>query len=180
MNKAIFFDRDGVLNVDKGYTYKTQDLKLFPDVVKALSLLKNEFLFFIVTNQSGINKGYYTELDFIKFNTKLVEELGQQGIIIDKTYCCPHTKEENCDCAKPKIMFAKDAQEEFYVDLSKSFVIGDHPHDIGFGKNAGCKSIYMLTGHGKKHQKELKDLKPDFVANSLLEAAEWILKNTEL
>jgi D-glycero-D-manno-heptose 1,7-bisphosphate phosphatase len=176
MNKAIFLDRDGVLNIDSGYTYKTEDLRFFPDVFEALNLLKNEFLFFIVTNQSGINKGYYTEIDFIRFNSVLVNVLKKKGIIIEKTFCCPHTREEKCDCAKPNIKFAQDASEEFYVDLRKSYVIGDHPHDIEFGINAGCKSIYIMTGHGEKHLKDLK-AKPDFVADNLLEAAKWILND---
>jgi len=176
MNRAIFLDRDGVLNVDTGYTYKTEDLRFFPDVFEALNLLQNDFLLFIVTNQSGINKGYYTELDFLKFNNALLNALVMKGIVISKTYCCPHTREEKCDCAKPNIRFANQASEEFYVDLKKSFVIGDHPHDVEFGKNAGCKSIYMKTGHGEKHFKEL-NVKPDFVAKNLMEAAKWILDN---
>lgn len=176
MNRAVFLDRDGVLNDDSGYVYKTEDLRIFPDVFEALKLLKKDFLFFIVTNQSGINKGYYTEEDFIKFNNLLVSVLMKKGIIIEKTFCCPHTREEKCDCAKPNVRYAKEVQEEYYIDLSKSFVIGDHPHDVEFGKNAGCKSIYMTTGHGEKHLEEL-DVKPDFIANNLLEAAKWILKN---
>ena len=73
MSKAIFLDRDGTLNIDNGYTYKTQDLKFFPDVFKALNLLKKDFKLIIMTNQSGIGRGYYTEEDFHKFNKRLVE-----------------------------------------------------------------------------------------------------------
>lgn len=175
MNKAIFLDRDGTLNIDEGYTYKTNDLKFFPDVFEALSLLKEKFKFIIITNQSGIGRGYYSKEDFLRFNSRLVNELKKEGIQIEKTYFCPHHPEEMCDCRKPNIRFMKEAEKEFDLDLKGSWVIGDHPHDIELGKNAGCKTIYMLTGHGKKHKEDM-DVKPDFTANSILEAARWILR----
>lgn len=175
MNKAIILDRDGVINQDPGYVHKVEDLKFFPDVFKALNLLKKNFKFIIITNQSGIGRGYYTEQDFHKFNKKLVEELKKENIVIEKTYYCPHAPEEKCDCRKPNPTFIKQAEKEFNIDLKNSFVIGDHPRDITLGKNAGCKAIYLLTGHGEKHKQELTQ-KPDFTANNLLEAAQWILK----
>jgi len=167
MNKFIFLDRDGTLNIDEGYTYKTKDLKFFPGVFKALNLLKKNFKFIIITNQSGIGRGYYTERDFNKFNNRLVN-----------TYYCPHAPEKNCDCRKPNIKFIKEAEKEFDVDLKESFVIGDHPHDIGLGKNANTKTIYLLSGHGKKHFKELK-IKPDYISDSLLEAIKFINQKKE-
>lgn len=175
MNKAIFLDRDGTLDIDKGYTYKTGDLKFFPEVFKALNLLKKDFKFIIITNQSGIGRGYYTEQDMHKFNKRLVSKLEKNGIKIEKTYFCPHKPEENCDCRKPNIKFVKQAEKEFDINLKKSFVIGDHSSDIELGKRARCKTVYLLTGHGKKHKEEIK-VKPDFIANNLLEAAEWIIK----
>jgi len=176
MNKTIFLDRDGTLNMDEGYTYKTQDLKFYPDVFKALNLLKAQFKFIIITNQSGIGRGYYTEEQFHKFNNHLVNKLKEQGIKIEKTYFCPHYPKGSCDCRKPNIKFIKQAKEEFNIDLNNSWVIGDHPHDIELGKNAGCKTIYLLTGHGKKHKKDLEN--PDFIANNILEAAN-IIKNDQ-
>lgn len=174
MNKAIFFDRDGVLNYDPGYVHKIEDFKLLPGVIEALKLLKN-FKFIIITNQSGIGRGYYTEQDFHKFNNRLTEELKKENIIIEKTYYCPHEPEENCNCRKPKVKFIKQAEKEFNIDLKNSFVIGDHPSDIEMGKNAKCKTIYLLTGHGKKHKDKLTQ-KPDLIANNLLETARWIIK----
>jgi D-glycero-D-manno-heptose 1,7-bisphosphate phosphatase len=172
MNKAVFLDRDGTLNVDAGYTYKTGDLRFFPDVFKSLKLLLNDFKFFIITNQSGIGRGYYTKEDFQKFNDLLVSALENEGIMIEKTYCCPHRPEDGCDCRKPNKKFIDDAKNEFDIDLSKSFVIGDHPCDVEMGQRAGCKSIHLLTGHGQKHKSEVK---ADFVAKDLYEAAGWIL-----
>ena len=178
MSKAIFLDRDGTLNIDKGYTYKTQDLKFFPDVSKALNLLKKDFKFVIITNQSGIGRGYYTEEDFHKFNNRLVGELEKKGIKIEKTYFCPHHPDDNCDCRKPNTKFVEQARKELGIELKNSFVIGDHPNDVELGKNAGCKTIYLLTGHGKKHFKELK-IKPDFTASSLFEATRFINQKRE-
>ena len=177
MNKFIILDRDGVLNEDPGYVHKIKDFKLFDGVIEALKSLK-DFKFIIITNQSGIGRGYYKEKDFHKFNNHLVNELKKQGIKIEKTYFCPHHPEENCDCRKPNIKFIEQAKKEFDIDLKKSFVIGDHPHDVGLGKNANAKTIYLLSGHGKKHFKELS-AKPDFITTSLLEAARFINQKKE-
>ncbi len=176
MNKAIFLDRDGTLVHDEGYVYKIEDFKLLPNVIEALELLKDNFKLFIITNQSGIGRGYYTKEDFLKFNNHLIEELEKNNIKIEKTYMCPHLPTENCDCRKPNEKFAKEAEKDFNIDLKESYVIGDHDFDIEMGKKTGSKSILVLTGHGKKHLNELKS-KPNFIAEDLLEAAEWILKN---
>lgn len=175
MDRAILLDRDGVLNEDTGYTHKIKDLRLLHGAVEALKLLKDQFRFIIITNQSGIGRKYYTEEDFHQFNNHLLNELKEQGIKIEKTYFCPHSPEENCNCRKPNTKFIKQAEKEFNIDLKNSFVVGDHPHDIEMGKNANCKIIYLLTGHGEKHRQKL-NTKPDFIANNLLEAAKWILK----
>ena len=175
MNKAIFLDRDGVINEDPGYVHKIKDFKLVPGAIEALRLLK-DFKFVIITNQSGIGRGYYNEEDFHKFNNYLVNELEKYGIHIDKTYFCPHTKEDNCNCRKPKIRFIEQAEKDFDLDIKNSFVIGDHPCDIELGKNAGCRTVHVLTGHGPKHKEEVKQLKPDYIAKDILEAAKWIIK----
>lgn len=175
MDRAIILDRDGVINDDPGYVHKIEDFKLLPGVIEALKSLKNQFKFIIISNQSGIGRGYYTKEDFHKFNNHLLNELKKHEINIEKTYFCPHSPEENCDCRKPNTTFIKQAKEEFNLDIQNSFVIGDHPHDIELGKNAGCKTIYLLTGHGEKHKDEITQ-KPDLIANNLLEAAQWILR----
>jgi len=175
MNKAIFFDRDGTLVDDPGYVHKIEDFKLLPKTIEALKNLK-DFKFFIITNQSGIGRGYYTINDFEKFNKHLIKVLKEDNINIEETFVCPHHPDEVCDCRKPNIKFIKEAEKRFDLDLKKSWVIGDHPHDIELGKNAGCKTVYVLTGHGKKHVNDLK-IKPDFIAQDLLEAAKYILNN---
>ena len=172
MNKAVFLDRDGTLNHDDGYTYKTEDFKLMPGVIEALNLLKGEFVFFIVTNQSGVGREYYSLDDVHKYNDKMIIELSGEGIEIKKIYICPHGPDDGCDCRKPSTKYVLDAAKEFDIDLAKSFVIGDHPCDVEMGKRAGCRSVYLLSGHGEKHIGE--GVNADFFAKGMLEAAEWI------
>ncbi len=174
MNKAVILDRDGVLNCDPGYVHKIEDFRLINKVIDALKLLKNNFKFFIVTNQSGIGRGFFALEDFEKFNNHLIDILKKNNIIIEKTYLCPHKPEDNCDCRKPSIKFIKESEKEFNIDLKNSWVIGDLPCDIKMGKNAGCKTIYVLTGHGEKHKNNLNNIKPDFIAKNLYEAAKII------
>lgn len=176
MNKAIFLDRDGTLNRDDGYVHEVEDFKLLPNVIKGLKLLKDNFKLFIITNQSGIGRGYYTEENFLEFNNHLVDALKQDNIRIEKTFVCPHHPDEKCDCRKPTTKHIKEAEKEFNLNLKNSYVIGDHGFDIEMGKKTGCKKIFVLTGHGKKHLNELKT-KPDFIAKDLLEAAKWILND---
>ncbi|MCX8175099.1 MAG: HAD family hydrolase [Candidatus Micrarchaeota archaeon] len=178
MAKAIILDRDGVLNEDKGYVHKVEDFRLYPGVVEGLKLLKGRYLFFIITNQSGIGKGYYTEEDFHNFNNHLVSELGRHGIKIERTYYCPHRQEDGCDCRKPSLKYAAKIASEYGVELEKSWVVGDHPSDIEMGKKAGCKTAYVLTGHGAKHYGELeaRGLVPSIVAADFLSIAKRIAR----
>src|SRR3989338_7826768 len=104
MNKAVILDRDGVLNKDPGYVHKIEDFGLYPDVMAALKLLKG-FNLFIITNQSGIGRGFYTEEDFHKFNDHLISKLTKEGIEIKETFYCPHHPDEECSCRKPGTKF---------------------------------------------------------------------------
>ena len=177
MNKFIFLDRDGVINEDPGYVYRIEDFAFIPGAVEGLRLLKKAgFMFMFITNQSGIGRGYYGFKDFKRFNNHVVEALEKKGIEIQKTHVCPHQPDEECDCRKPSPRSIIDAKKEFNIDLKKSYMIGDHPTDIELGKNAEVKTVYLLTGHGIKHQADLKD-KPDHTADNLLKAAEWIIED---
>jgi len=178
MIKAVFLDRDGTLNEDTLYPHKIKDFKLLPGVIQGLRKLSNEFIFVIITNQSGIGRGYYEEKDFKNFNNHLLKTFVERGIHIKKTYCCPHTPEDMCDCRKPNTRYIEQAVEEFQIDLKGSWVIGDHPHDIEMGLKAGIQTVYLLTGHGKKHLDGLEknSIKPDFIAENFLQAANFIIK----
>jgi len=176
--KAIILDRDGVLIEDKNYSYKIEDLEVLPGVIEGLKQLQKDFTFFIVTNQSGIGRGYYTLEDFQQYNNHLISRLNENNIIIEKTFFCPHVKEDNCDCRKPNPKFLKEIADQWNIDLESSWMIGDHPSDIQFGINGGCKTVYMITGHGERHLKDLKvkGIEPNLVHANFFDAAEEILK----
>lgn len=173
MTTAIFIDRDGVLVEDTGYAHKIEDFKFVPNAIEGLKLLKN-YKLFIITNQSGIGRGFYKLEDFLNYNNRVLKEIQKHRIKIEKTYYCPHKPEDNCECRKPKIKLLKVAEKEFKLNLKKSFVIGDRKSDIELGKNAGCRSILVLTGNGLNAKNEVK---PDYFAKDLLDAAKWILRN---
>ena len=178
MDKAVYLDRDGTLNDElSGYVHKIEDFKLLPGVIGGLKALSKDFVFFIVTNQSGIGRGMYKKEDMDKFNEELIKELKKENIEIKKIYHCPHTPKEVCDCRKPSTKYIKETEKEFNIDIRQSWVIGDHPHDIGMGMKAGCRSIYLLTGHGEKHLNDLEknNIKPNFVAKDFSQAAEFIM-----
>lgn len=178
--KAIILDRDGTLIEDRNYAYKVEDFELIEGVIEGLKLLQNEFLFFIVTNQSGIGRGYYTIQDFQNFNAHLIYVLKKNKIEILKTYFCPHLKEDNCECRKPKTKFIDEIVKDFNIDITESWMIGDHPSDIQFGTNAGCRTIFLTTGHGNKHLDELESLKikPTLICQNFLEAAKKVLQQS--
>lgn len=175
--KAIILDRDGTLIEDKNYAYKIEDLVLLPGVIDGLKILQEEFIFFIVTNQSGIGRGYYTEEYFHKFNNHLIQILKSENIEILKTYFCPHLREDNCDCRKPKTKFIEEIINDFDVNIKESWMFGDHPSDMQFGINSGCRTVFLTTGHGKNHIDEVKSLKvkPIIISNDFLSAAEELL-----
>jgi len=155
-NKAVFLDRDGVINEDKGYLYRIEDFEFIPEVFDSLlKLQKLNYKLIIITNQSGIGRGYYTLEDFNKLNDYMLRVLGDRGIKIDKVYFCPHSPNENCECRKPKTKFIYSAVKEFDLDLSKCWIIGDKPSDIEMGKNCGCKALLIDS----KYVKESYDLK---------------------
>lgn len=173
-SKAVFLDRDGTVIDDRGHLKNPEQVIFYDFTFKALKLLQKNFMLFIVTNQSGIAKGLLKREDVEKVNRHVVEALKQNGINITEVYYCPHNREDNCECIKPKAYFLKKAAAKYKIDLDKSYVIGDHPHDVECGLNAGATGIFVLTGHGSKHLDEVKE--EWRVAANLLEAAEMILK----
>ena len=177
MKSAVFLDRDGTINEDAGYICTLDELKFIPRAFDAMRMLQEKHDLFIVTNQSGVARGFFTEEDLVKFQNEFDKILKDEGINIKKTYYCPHLKEDGCKCYKPSTFFMNEAEKEFNIDLNKSFVIGDHPHDIEMAHEAGASSVYLLTGHGQKHKPELEDIKqPNLIADSIYEAAVWIAK----
>jgi D-glycero-D-manno-heptose 1,7-bisphosphate phosphatase len=173
--KAVFLDRDGTINEDVGYLYKKEDLAFIPGAIDAMNMLQEDFLLFIITNQQGISQGVFSEEDFLCFNEEFLEILKKNGINITEVFHCPHTKEENCICRKPKTFFIEKAAEKYCLDIKNSYMIGDHSSDIETGIVLDIKTIYLLSGHGREHIGEL-GASPDHIAEDLYRASLWINK----
>lgn len=142
MNKAVFLDRDGTINVDTGYVYRYEDFKFIDGVIEGLKLLSEHgYLLVIVTNQSGIARGYYSEEDFLKLHQKIDEVLEKQGIHISGLYYCPHL--DGCTCRKPQTSLFMDAVKDLDIDLSKSYAIGDKVRDLQICKEQAVKGFLL-------------------------------------
>lgn len=148
MKKAIFLDRDGVVNEERGeYTWKKGDFRILPDVVEALKRWKEKgYLLIIITNQGGIARGIYSLKEFYSINDFMLEELAKNGISIDDWFFCPHyTESGNCLCRKPESLLLEKAAAKHNIDLKNSFFIGDNDRDVAAGKKAGVKTIKVAA-----------------------------------
>lgn len=151
--KAAFFDRDGVLNVDKSYLYKIEDLEWIDGAKEALAYLTQQgYTVFVVTNQSGIARGYYTVDDMNKLHNYMEQQVAAEGGKIEKFYYCPHLPEGKiaeyaveCDCRKPKPGLILRSFEEYDIDKDAAFLIGDKPRDVESAEAAGIKG-YLFSG----------------------------------
>lgn len=151
--KAVFLDRDGVLNVDVDYLYKIDDFQWVDEAPEALVyLVKQGYHLFVVTNQSGIARGYYTVDDMQQLHAHMQQELQKYGVLIEKFYYCPHHQEGKvaeyaieCDCRKPKPGMLLQAMAEYAIDKEQSFLIGDSKRDIDAAQAAGIKG-FLFTG----------------------------------
>jgi D-glycero-D-manno-heptose 1,7-bisphosphate phosphatase len=172
--KAIFLDRDGTVTVGIP-TYERVDsldkVKLLPKTLEALKLLStlDDYIVFLVTNQAGVSEGLITLDDFNEINSKVLDLIQPTGITITKTYLCPHSENDNCDCRKPKPKLLLDAANEYDIDLTNSWMIGDRPSDVMTGVRAGTRTILVKTGVPTVESEEATATLP-----SLLEAVELI------
>lgn len=183
--KAIFLDRDGTINVEKDYLYKISDFEFLPGVITALQRLQAAgYILIIITNQSGIARGYYTEKDYNKLNSWMLETLKSEGINIDAVYYCPHHPKAimpayriNCECRKPKIGLFKRAVEEFDIDLAKSFSIGDKIRDCAICEKTSCRGFLIASNENAEIIERVKAGKFENVeyAEDTLDAAKKIL-----
>lgn len=165
MNKAVFLDRDGVINDNKNPVNKPEDLIIYPWTYEAIRLLNDAgYYVFIVTNQGGIEMGYFKEKDLQNIHDKLLNEIAKNEAKIDEIAFCPHFKTK-CNCRKPSAGMITDLAEKYNIDLNISFMVGDREVDIEAGIAAGCKTIKI----GKKYKNA------DYTVNNLLDAAKTIL-----
>ena len=181
--KAIFLDRDGVINKHVGLLHKPEQLTLFDDSAEAIKKInKSEYLTIVVTNQPVIARGLASLKDLDNIHKKMEWQLGESQAFVDAIYFCPHHPDKGypeeikeykieCDCRKPKPGMLLQAAERFNIDLSQSYMIGDSDRDILAGKAAGVSTIAVKSGE----QKDYSNCQPEFVASNLLEALNFIV-----
>ena len=185
MKKAIFLDRDGTINVEKDYIYKSEDLIFEEGTIEALKTFKNlGYILIVVSNQSGIARGYFTEEDLNIFNNNMNEILKKNGVEITEFYCCPHHPDgigeykKVCECRKPNNKMIEDAIKKYNIAREKSYMIGDKTSDIGAGLKSNLKTVLVKTGYGLKDMEKI-DKNETLVCENLKDFSE-ILKREKL
>jgi len=181
-NTAVFLDRDGTINEEMGYLSRPDQLRLIPGTPEAIRLINEAGMkAVVVTNQSGVARGYFTEEVVETIHGRINEMLHEKGARIDRFYCCPHHPvygdgpyKKACSCRKPESGLFLLASEELDIDLARSYVIGDMLKDIDAGKRVGARGILVRTGYG--HNITLTD-KPVYIAEDVLAAVKWILQD---
>jgi D-glycero-D-manno-heptose 1,7-bisphosphate phosphatase len=184
--KAVFLDRDGTINRDVGYPNSFSVIEIYPYSFDAVRKLNEAgFLVVIVTNQSGIGRGLILEKNLHDIHKKIKESFAQHNAHFDGIYYCPHylfspnpEYKDDCQCRKPNPGMALKAAKDLNIDIEKSYMVGDKVEDILFGLNVQVKPILCLTGFGKESLPKLKEkeIKPVYVAKTLLDAVDWILQ----
>ncbi len=187
MKRAVFLDRDGVINEEVNYLSQPEQLRLIPGAAEAIARLNRAgLLVIVVTNQAGVARGYYPEAQIEVVHAALSRQLAQASARIDRYYYCPHHPTEGlppyrieCDCRKPRSGMLRRAANELNLDLLHSYMIGDTASDLIAGTRAGCRAILVQTGYGLKTQREWAEgFRPIYIARDLNEASQWILSQS--
>ena len=187
MKRAVFLDRDGVLTEEVGYLSDVSQLRFIPDSVKAVQLLNQaELKVIIITNQSGVARGYFSEEVISEIHQEMSNRLLTEKAFIDAVYYCPHHPEGTveryavqCNCRKPALGMLRQAAEEHGIDLKHSCLVGDKLSDIECAQRAGMSGILVLTGYGKDEMKKIADgspVRPVHIFKNLYQAAQWIIE----
>lgn len=166
MNKAMILDRDGTINVDKNYLYKSEDFEFIPGAPEAIKRFNDmNYLVIVISNQSGIARGYFTEEDLLVLHKYMDEELEKYGAHIDDYYYCPHLPDApvekyriDCNCRKPKTGLLEQAIQKYNIDLANSWVVGDRTRDVDGGVMLGMKGALVLSTN-KDSNKESNKVK---------------------
>jgi D-glycero-D-manno-heptose 1,7-bisphosphate phosphatase len=177
--RAVFLDRDGTVSEEIGYMYDVSFYRVFPWTGKAIRKINNTGRRVVLaTNQSGIERGYFTERMVHRVHKRLRDEIGRDGARLDNAYFCPHHPESDCPCRKPLPGMLYKGQQELGIDLGDSYMVGDRYSDVRTGKTAGTRTILVMTGDGRKERGQYQDeeIQPDLFAEDLAEAAEFIRK----
>ena len=177
---AVFLDRDGTIAEEVGYLNHVSRFRLLPGVAAAIRMLNGAQLpVIVVTNQSGVGRGYFPESLVEEVHDRMHEALQAEGARLDGVYYCPHVSADGCQCRKPKTGMFEQAARELGLNLKLSFVVGDRYGDIEAADRAGARGVLVRTGYGEGelawHTKDWPK-QPEFVAKNLEAAARWILK----
>lgn len=182
--RAVFLDRDGTINEEVGYLSRLEDLKIYANAAEAIRLMKEkDFLAIVITNQSGVARGFFSEEFILTVHNKINEYLKTHGTSLDALYYCPHHPRygneqyrKECSCRKPQPGLLLQAAEDFNIDMKSSYVIGDMPRDMDIARTVGAKGVMVKTGYGRN---VVATGKPDYIAEDLLDAAKWIIRDQE-
>ena len=185
---AVLMDRDGTICQEVGYLDSIERFRLIPRSAAAIKLLNNRGLkTVVITNQSGVARGFFSEARVAELHTELSRQLQKEGAFLDGIYYCPHHPSEGyepyrriCDCRKPASGLLMRAAQDLRLDLSLSYIIGDRFLDLECGERVGAKGVLVLTGYGKEElatYEESRGKQPSFIAEDLYEAVKWILLN---
>lgn len=177
--KAIFLDRDGVINRypgDTKYVTSWKEFRFLPNVKKAIALLTGKkYPLFVISNQAGVSKGVYSQNTLNDITSRMLKTLEKSGARVNAVYYCTHRDEDHCPCRKPKAGLIKLAVKGKKIDLKNSFFIGDTIRDVRTAKAAGCKSILVFSGAEKPSHRDNWQTYPDFTFKDLYAAARFII-----
>ncbi len=182
--KVVFLDRDGVINKFPGngnYVTKVKDFHFIPGALDALRILtESGYTIFVVSNQAGVGKGVYSRDKLNRINRNMITEVKKAGGKIKKVFYCTHKADAGCDCRKPDIGSVRKALESLNKSIrsaKKAFFVGDTETDIAAGHNAGCKTIFVLSGREDRRYMRKWKVRPDHIVKNLFEATEIINQN---
>lgn len=183
--RAVFLDRDGTINEEKHYLHRVEDFAFIPGVPQAIRRLNEAgFLVVVVTNQSGVARGYFELSDVQALHEHVARQLAAQQARIDRFFICPHHPEagrgalrRECDCRKGAPGMLLEAAGQLHIDLQRSFMVGDKPADVEAGRRAGCTPLLVLTGYGADTARRLDGSVGRFP--SLVEAVDFILRQDD-
>lgn len=179
-NKAVFIDRDGTINIDVHYLDDPDKFEMYPGVGEGVKRLRDKgFKIIVITNQSGIARGYFTEEQLSDIHEIMKQEFQKFDVTLDGIYYCPHHPDDTCNCRKPNTGLFVKAINEHNIDVKKSYMIGDKILDVSAGRKIGVKTILIPEPHLKEEflsKKPEWEYNPDYIADDFCDAVEWILK----
>ena len=178
MYKAVFVDRDGTINRDVSYCSRPEDLELLSTVAEGIRLLNEHgFKVVVITNQSGIARGYFTEESLAGIHRKMLDDLAREGAFVDAVYYCPHHPDAGCECRKPNTGLFHKAATELQIDPANSYVIGDKLLDVAAAKKLNCKAVLVPSSEPEISlvREKRGQVGADFISPDFYTAAAWVV-----